>query len=104
MIDTSLAPSAVLCELIPKGEFENSFFVWALRTNGEEYQLTKRTVFVEAAHKCYPAPTMQEVLYDLATLDGDEDPIVRIEWNEMMSSDSPAGYALEQWLKVKGIK
>lgn len=112
----NLVPPLELCKLIPKGEFEDSAFIWDKTTSvgfwdGEDKDGNHIGGFGKIPHKNYrlrqnysercrkhlksqgieldifPAPTLQEI----------------IEILPIIYSPTKASYALELWLKMKGI-
>ena len=56
-----LVPPWELCELIPKGEFRDSFFCYVWCSFREEYLICKSD-WEHTQDICYPAPTLQEIL------------------------------------------
>lgn len=103
------APPAELCKKIPRGEFDSSVFVWIEFANRSDYQITVRTPYIEASHKCYPAPIIIELM--------DQMHHCRLKHKgnvyffERMNKPgawaggyNPAEIALQVWLKLKGIE
>lgn len=106
-----LVPPLELCKLIPEGDFEGSAFLWeaVVDMNTGETVNTHTVprpsrigcnpfVYREIAKEfhLYPAPTLEEILYNMP-------PICRFRLLEWRNEKNIAEKILKVWLKLKGI-
>lgn len=105
-----LTPPLNLCKLIPKGEFEDSYFVWKvgkpLYNGGKVYiDIGTRSCPLTDIQQI-PAPTLQEILTvfpDWSELSVDfVNPQITLKLKKGIIKAAPAE-VLKLWLKVKGI-
>lgn len=104
-----LVPPPELCQKIPRCEFDDSAFVWVMLSNQKEYQLHKRTVWIEANHKYFPAPTVSELMDQMHHCrlkhKGNVYFFERMNKHGAWAGGyNPAEIALQVWLKLKGIE
>lgn len=118
-----LVPPLELCKQIPKGEFEDSAFYWFAdlmqinKTTPHEYKYTVHEADYKGYNwggfRCFPAPTLQEILEDLpwdfefSRCYEDNVPtekyitIIGTEIGEV--GDSGVKSTMKTWLNIKGI-
>lgn len=106
-----LVPPMELCKQIPAGKFEDSTLVWAV--NGSSYFVEQRELIEYAlwGRIVAPAPTLQEILADLAK-DGLSPKIhafmhgENLMWNIASEKygESAAEIALKLWFELTAEK
>ena len=115
-----LVPPLELCKRIPAGEFGNSALVWANNPKAG-FQVMSR-IFITFDDNCehryegIPAPTLQEILDELARMGGcpSLNAILPVNWNVVYSifagwnlicriGNNAAEAALKLWLEVNRI-
>lgn len=110
-----LVPPLYLCKLIPEGEFEESVLCWIDFRGvypGWNYRdpgvVVRETAWAATSKKgVYPAPTLQEIMYDLpqgVELSRDSEWFCSLDMTNEYYDNTTATAALKVWMKKKGFQ
>lgn len=110
-----LVPPLKLCQKIPVGEFEDSALLWVECCKYTECRVFRRNKTVEVDFRNVPAPTLQEIMADLAKFTSTPTVYFRnnrdwiastaVAWNVTeVIEENPVNAALKLWLKMKGVE